>query len=127
MGRNISHQEFTFKSYTVTTLVCLRLTLPFPPFLQASSWRTKEFLVYLDFTYLDSSFLKSELMSFWGKEKDMSSTINGSSWPVFSAWTIISSPAFTEKLCAMHINGLLWPAQQVGIESGQPHSLGKRH
>lgn len=55
MERNISAQEFTFKSYTVTTVVFPRLTLPFPPFLQASSWPTKK-IIYLDFTYLDSSF-----------------------------------------------------------------------
>ena len=61
-------------------------------------------------------------MSFWGKEKDMSSTINGSSWPVFLAWTFISSPVFTENLstlCTVLRNGLLRPAQQVGIESGR--------
>ena len=56
MERNSSAQEFTFKSYTVTTLVCPRLTLPFPPFLQASSCPTKEILVYLDFTYLHLPF-----------------------------------------------------------------------
>ena len=59
-------------------------------------------------------------MSFWGKEKDMPSTINGSSWPVFSAWSFIFSPVFTENLCMLCTvlrNGLLWPAQQVGIES----------
>ena len=39
-------------------------------------------------------------------------------------------PVFTENLstlCTVLRNGLLRPAQQVGIESGQLHSLGKRN
>ena len=100
MGRNISHQEFTFKSYTVTTLVLdgrfhFPLSYKLPPRLQKSS-------SFIQISHIQIHlFLKLELMSFWGKEKDMSSTINGSSWPIFSAWTFISSPAFTEKLCVL--------------------------